>query len=566
MRSKKRKVTRRSIHRRSNVRRSRRVSRRRVSRRRVSRRRVSRRRVPIKSTRRRISRRRSRGRRNKQRGGEKLTITVTKAGETISRSGNYGLVSKGGLGIVINDVVEEGKTAVKITQIHLGMHKIDDPNCLQLNDVITKVGLGSAELEEVNSKGAILKFLKERGGTATHIVFEVERTSFFFTPEFPEFPELTYQYPPEIGYNKAVNIKCVRYAAIKRMTGQFSDEQLESNAEEAKLADEIRRKINVRCSEETTIYENSDRAKELGKLDAGKIITVLDYSPDDVSDEEKKMGFMMKIGPIAGFPNGGWVMDYLEQSRFPEVKSPHTPPNLTIGQKWIISPKTMDLHLFSFGTVGGKFHNIDFKFGEKSEVTIIDIIAPREGVDTDPKIIIVIHNKKSSNPLIVGALQHGTSQNIEYLTLRGGRRDIFVTNPDGVYVRFDIQCMGWDPNVTQLRQDYINNQAIISFMREANRIADKKERTSTEKGSKDKPTDFQGTLPSESGKTYYETLGISKDAAIGDIKKAYHAIALKNHPDKSDAAEAAELFKVASEAWEVLSDGELRAYYDSHIE
>ena len=31
---------------------------------------------------------------------------------------------------------------------------------------------------------------------------------------------------------------------------------------------------------------------------------------------------------------------------------------------------------------------------------------------------------------------------------------------------------------------------------------------------------------------YYEILGISKDASLSDIKKAYRALSLKYHPDK----------------------------------
>jgi DnaJ-class molecular chaperone len=58
------------------------------------------------------------------------------------------------------------------------------------------------------------------------------------------------------------------------------------------------------------------------------------------------------------------------------------------------------------------------------------------------------------------------------------------------------------------------------------------------------------------GKNYYETLGISKEASLVDIKKAYRQLALKWHPDKNpDKKEEAEnRFKEISEAYEVLSD------------
>jgi molecular chaperone DnaJ len=64
-------------------------------------------------------------------------------------------------------------------------------------------------------------------------------------------------------------------------------------------------------------------------------------------------------------------------------------------------------------------------------------------------------------------------------------------------------------------------------------------------------------------KDYYEILGLSKDASPEEIKKAYRQQAIKNHPDKNEGDSAAEeRFKVAAEAYEVLSDQEKRSKYD----
>ncbi len=61
---------------------------------------------------------------------------------------------------------------------------------------------------------------------------------------------------------------------------------------------------------------------------------------------------------------------------------------------------------------------------------------------------------------------------------------------------------------------------------------------------------------------YYEVLGVSRDADDAAIKKAYRNIAKKCHPDINPSEEAAEQFKEASEAYEVLSDQEKRQRYD----
>ncbi len=63
-------------------------------------------------------------------------------------------------------------------------------------------------------------------------------------------------------------------------------------------------------------------------------------------------------------------------------------------------------------------------------------------------------------------------------------------------------------------------------------------------------------------KDYYEILGVEKKASKDDIKKAFHKLAHKFHPDKSSGD--ADKFKELSEAYSTLSDDKKRAEYDSY--
>ena len=62
---------------------------------------------------------------------------------------------------------------------------------------------------------------------------------------------------------------------------------------------------------------------------------------------------------------------------------------------------------------------------------------------------------------------------------------------------------------------------------------------------------------------YYEVLGVSRDVSSAELKKAYRARALADHPDRNPSDPAAEeRFKETSEAYAVLSDAEKRSAYD----
>ncbi len=62
---------------------------------------------------------------------------------------------------------------------------------------------------------------------------------------------------------------------------------------------------------------------------------------------------------------------------------------------------------------------------------------------------------------------------------------------------------------------------------------------------------------------YYSALGVDEKATAEEIRKAYKKIARENHPDvKPDDEAAAEKFKQATEAYNVLKDPEKRQQYD----
>ena len=63
----------------------------------------------------------------------------------------------------------------------------------------------------------------------------------------------------------------------------------------------------------------------------------------------------------------------------------------------------------------------------------------------------------------------------------------------------------------------------------------------------------------------YKILGVKKDADARAIKKAYHKLALKCHPDKNpDDPKAEESFKEVNSAYEILNDPKKRQQYDTY--
>eukprot|EP00980_Cylindrotheca_fusiformis_P015066 scaffold4157_cov136-Cylindrotheca_fusiformis.AAC.16 len=79
-----------------------------------------------------------------------------------------------------------------------------------------------------------------------------------------------------------------------------------------------------------------------------------------------------------------------------------------------------------------------------------------------------------------------------------------------------------------------------------------------------KVKEAQVALKQSKEKNYYKILGVPRTASKKEIKKAYRDLALKWHPDKNpdNAEEAEKKFADIGEAYEVLSDEEMKAKYD----
>jgi curved DNA-binding protein CbpA len=67
-------------------------------------------------------------------------------------------------------------------------------------------------------------------------------------------------------------------------------------------------------------------------------------------------------------------------------------------------------------------------------------------------------------------------------------------------------------------------------------------------------------------KTFYDILGVSKEAGPSEIKTAYKNLALKCHPDKNgNTAESTTAFQQLNEAHEILSNHMKRREYDEKL-
>jgi molecular chaperone DnaJ len=65
-----------------------------------------------------------------------------------------------------------------------------------------------------------------------------------------------------------------------------------------------------------------------------------------------------------------------------------------------------------------------------------------------------------------------------------------------------------------------------------------------------------------SKRDYYDVLGVGRTSGQDQIKRAYRRMARQYHPDVNKDPDAEERFKEVNEAYQVLSEPEMRSRYD----
>lgn len=65
--------------------------------------------------------------------------------------------------------------------------------------------------------------------------------------------------------------------------------------------------------------------------------------------------------------------------------------------------------------------------------------------------------------------------------------------------------------------------------------------------------------------TYYDILGVSRNATLEEIKRAYRKLAVKYHPDKNKSPDAHRVFVEIQNVYEILSNTDKREKYDREV-
>ncbi|XP_037956290.1 dnaJ homolog subfamily C member 18-like [Teleopsis dalmanni] len=70
----------------------------------------------------------------------------------------------------------------------------------------------------------------------------------------------------------------------------------------------------------------------------------------------------------------------------------------------------------------------------------------------------------------------------------------------------------------------------------------------------------------KSSNNHYEILHVNRHATIVEVKKAYRRLALRLHPDKNNAKDASEAFRIVTKSAEILTDESKRYDYNRQLD
>lgn len=149
------------------------------------------------------------------------------------------------------------------------------------------------------------------------------------------------------------------------------------------------------------------------------------------------------------------------------------------------------------------------------------------------------------------------------LLMSNGGPEFLSRAKDTIYAVLNRDESSW--NAHRILGNILKEQG--DYQEAVNELSIAQEQTNGQNGEVNQDLQrAQVALKQSKQKDYYKELGVPRNAKIKEIKKAYREKALEWHPDKhqgeEEKAAAEKKFQAIAEAYEVLSDAELRGKYD----
>ncbi|KAF8521602.1 hypothetical protein BU17DRAFT_75424 [Hysterangium stoloniferum] len=171
-------------------------------------------------------------------------------------------------------------------------------------------------------------------------------------------------------------------------------------------------------------------------------------------------------------------------------------------------------------------------------------------------LVIVGEQEEEANG---GSIRATLLSNRATALLKLGRREeaLSDTNASLELVSTSYKALRTRARINMALEEY--QSAVNDFKASLEQVQNDGSQTE-ERALKQELREAEVALKRSKTKDYYKILEIAKDSTDYDIKKAYRKQSLLHHPDKGGDAEK---FKLASEAYSVLSDPQKRRRYDS---